>query len=367
MKRLFLNLSLLILLITATPSLALDYHEAKVADASDRAYEPAIIELLDNAKESIIISMYVISSDPAPIKLLLNDLAEALDRGVTVEIYLNTRFKTTDHFKLTSPLKDLEKKGAKIYLASPYHMLHDKLIIIDQRYVVEGSTNWSISALKANYESATIIDSPALAQEKTIRIKNILLKGMEGKKGNAERIDRPKVKAKLPDTVKIPLALLEDKKYFPAMRNRGDNRSINTYLLLIAESARTGKNEFFLNLEDFAADLKMPEDWSDSARRRQIIKTLNKLANRYALITATFTHGKDAYITLTGLSGATFIAPSCILDPETLAQTSPTAKTTLLIGLTGKDYPEETLTTRFHISPRQYKRGEKELERVGVE
>jgi len=309
--------------------------------------------------------MYVISAKTAPVKLLLNDLMEALERKVTVEIYLNTRYASDDHFKLTKDLKDLEAKGARIYLASSHHLLHDKLIIVDKRFVVEGSTNWSVSALKNNYESATIIDSPDLAETKTIRIRNFLLKGMEGKKGATDRIDRPKVKAPLPDTIELPHVLLEEKKYFPTMRKWGDNRSISAYLLLIAESARIGENEFFLDLEDFAALLMMPKDWRDTAKRRQVIKTLKKLTNKYKLITATFTHGKDAYIKLIDLPGDTFTTKSTIFDPDFLSKTSPTAKTTLLIDLTGKDYPEETLTTHFHISPRQYKRGEKELERVG--
>ncbi|MBU4342534.1 MAG: hypothetical protein KKG21_00820 [Candidatus Omnitrophica bacterium] len=375
MKRTFLKLSFLILLIAplaiaplAAPALALDYHDARVADISDRSYEPAIIELLDNAKESIIISMYVISTDPAPIKLLLNDLSEALGRGVTVEIYLNTRFETTDHLKLTAPLKGLEKKGARIYLASPYHMLHDKLIIVDQRYVVEGSTNWSVSALKANYESATIIDSPDLAQEKTIRVRNILLVGMEGKGGDVERVDRPKAKAPLPDTIEIPLVLLEEKKYFPAMRKTGANRSISAYLLLMRESARIGKNQFFLDLEGFAVELRMPEAWSDTAKRRQVIKTLKKLTNKYGLITATFTHGKDAYIKLIELPGDTFTSSSSIFDPEILAKTSPTLKTVLLMeallkheGHSREDFTEKELYQRFSTTSKQFRKGLKEL------
>ncbi len=35
-----------------------DYYPAKVRDISDRAYEGAVIELLDNAKESIVMSMW---------------------------------------------------------------------------------------------------------------------------------------------------------------------------------------------------------------------------------------------------------------------------------------------------------------------
>ena len=52
---------------------------ARVKDISDRKYEGAAIELLDNAKESIVISMYTINlgtTNNNPVKLLLNDLLE---------------------------------------------------------------------------------------------------------------------------------------------------------------------------------------------------------------------------------------------------------------------------------------------------
>ena len=192
---------------------------------------------------------------------------------------------------------------------------------------------------------------------------------MEGEKGATDRIDRPKVKSPLPDTIEIPLALLEEKKYFPTMRKWGANRSISAYLLLIAESARIGKDEFFLDLEDFAAELKMPEDWSDTAKRRQVIKTLKKLAGKYELITATFTHGKDAYIKLTELPEDTFTSYSSIFDPDLLAKTSPTAKTVLLIdallkdeGHTREDFSEEELRKRFSTTAKQFRRGIRELE-----
>ncbi|MFC1621246.1 hypothetical protein ACFL2G_02970 [Candidatus Omnitrophota bacterium] len=91
-------------------------------------------------------------------------------------------------------------------------------------------------------------------------------------------------------------------------------------------------------------------------------RRIHKLTSNYKLITATFTHGKDAYIKLTDLQGNTFTTSSGIFDPKTLAKTSPTLVTVLLIDLTGKDYSKQDLLTRFHISPRQYKRGRKALE-----
>ncbi len=97
MNRACLKLLFLILLtslIIPAPANAADFHDARVADISDRKYEPAVIELLDSAERSIIISMYILKPSSAPVALLIKDLTEALQRGVKVEIYLNTRFQS---------------------------------------------------------------------------------------------------------------------------------------------------------------------------------------------------------------------------------------------------------------------------------
>ena len=76
-------------LITAPAHSAGDFLSARVKDISDRKYEGAVIELLDNAKESIVISMYTINlgtTNNNPVKLLLNDLFEARERGVSVTV-----------------------------------------------------------------------------------------------------------------------------------------------------------------------------------------------------------------------------------------------------------------------------------------
>ena len=76
-------------LITAPAYSAGDFLSARVKDISDRKYEGAVIELLDNAKESIVISMYTINlgtTSNNPVKLLLNDLFEARERGVDITV-----------------------------------------------------------------------------------------------------------------------------------------------------------------------------------------------------------------------------------------------------------------------------------------
>ena len=145
---------ILILTIFLTPCLtypADDFPASSVKDISDRNYEEAVIRLLDGATVSIVISMYNISMGTKtnnPVKLLLNDLLEARTRGVTVTLYLNTRFRGIGKggaFFIENPaFKKLKDAGCVIHLMPSNRTLHDKLIVVDSRYVVEGSTNWSI-------------------------------------------------------------------------------------------------------------------------------------------------------------------------------------------------------------------------------
>ncbi len=98
----FLGLMLPGLLVCAPA----DYYTAKVKDISDRAYEKAVIDLLDHAQKSIVMSMYIIR----PLKSgLVGDLKEALARGVTVEIYHNTKFDYPwgEPFELKNAFLDL--------------------------------------------------------------------------------------------------------------------------------------------------------------------------------------------------------------------------------------------------------------------
>ena len=70
-------------LITAPAYSTDDFLSSRVKDISDRKYEGAVIELLDNAKESIVISMYTINLGTTknnPVKLSHDDLLEILQK-----------------------------------------------------------------------------------------------------------------------------------------------------------------------------------------------------------------------------------------------------------------------------------------------
>jgi hypothetical protein len=208
--------------------------------------------------------------------------------------------------------KRLQEAGVTIYLIPPRVRLHDKLIIVDGRYVVEGSTNWSISALRENFESATLIDSPELARQKMVRLKIISL----ASEPEVEEPNQPRYIENLPEHVSIPKILLLDKRYFPAMLTRQDSRCLDLYLLMLTHSQAIKQQEFFIDMEDMGLSLSLPEAWSDSDLRRQVIRSLEKLKNSYALIQVRLFHSQDAWVKLIAIPGETFVVSSKILKPD---------------------------------------------------
>ena len=365
----------LALLVLSSPAPADDlnsgFYPAKVKDISDRAYEKAVIELLDNAKSSIVMSMYMLKpAENGPVRLLVHDLEEALDRGVSVEIYLNMR---PDHGMapsdiLAEPLQSLIKKGGKIYKFTPHTRLHDKLIIVDDRFVVDGSMNWSVAAIKNNYESAVLIDSPELAKAKLLRLRRFPLEG--DKEDEEKRPDRPKGFEKLPEgaIVGVGKELLNNRCYFASMLRRQADRTMDAYLLLLAESARRGETEFFISLEDMAVSLGMSPGWSDTALRRQMIKELRALEDRYELIEIDLSYGKDAWVELKELPGGTFNVPGDLFEPGRLVSESQSAKFVSLIkalleseGTSIAAFKAGDLSKRFGISEFSMRKGLREL------
>ena len=357
---LFSVLILAIFLITQAAYSADDFVSSRVKDISDRSYEEAVIGLLDNAQKSIDISMYSISlgtNTNNPVKLLLNDLLEARERGVEVTLYLNTRFKDSkkggNSFAESLIFKKLEKAGVLIHFIPSNRRLHDKLIVVDSRYVVEGSANWSISALKNNFESSTLIDSSDLAEVKLSRLRNFLISSVS----RDEKLDTPAYIENLPKSLNLLKEFLLNKKYLSRMVTSSDKRVMSLYLLLLAHSQVTGKQEFLISLEAMGLSLGMPDSWTYSALRRQVIKVLKKLQKRYQLIEVSFVHSRDANVILTGISGDTFaISSDSLIQPDNDKLTMRLKFLLLIQALLkeeGKDIysiSKTTLAKRFNIN-----------------
>jgi hypothetical protein len=228
--------------------------------------------------------------------------------------------------------------------------------------------NWSVTAIKNNYESAVLIDSPELAKTKLIRLRNFPLEGHEDKE--KERPDRPKALEKLPagTIVDVSAELISSKKYFTAMLEHQADRTMDMYLLLLGESARLAEKEFFIPLEDMAVTLGVSPEWSDTAMRRQMIKELKALKDKYNLVDVDFNHGKDAWVELKDIPGRAFKVNGDFFDPRNLASKSQPAKMVFLIkellkaeGKSIDSISVSDLSRRFGISEFSIRKGMREL------
>lgn len=389
----FITLVLALIFALTGPSRAYseDFHPAQVKDISDRAYGPAVADLMDNAKESIVISMYIMKpSKKDPVSLLTNDLIEAMARGVTVEIYMNGKFWSQQIMDTSNEKKEidaLKDKGALIYKVDPNYLLHDKLIIVDSRYVVEGSTNWSAAALKSNFESDTLIDSFGLAETKLERLRNLPLESDKLGKVKRRYLAGEAAALSVDGTIEIKKILMENKNFFARMVKYHSDRDLDTYLLLLADSERwaiagkekdrargvtvPGEEAYFpVTLETMGEALEITHFgiWPATAKRQQVIKALRNLQDRYKLIDPVFQYSEDAWVKLEDLPGDTFPVENSFFDPDFLASKSTFATYVLLIkallvseGKTLDSYTEKELAARFHIDLGALRKGIKEI------
>jgi len=353
-----------------------EFHSAKVSDISDREYEQTVIELIDNAKESVVIGMYYISTqleENNPVKSLLSDLVEAEKRGVEVKLYLNTKFPDVSYEELVAEdeFKMLKDAGCELYFIPPGRKLHDKVVIVDRRYVVEGSMNWSIIALKNNFESVTLIDSLNLAKEKIARLE-VIYRLQKEKEETDEQERRPLYLDSIIKKIDVNKALLEDERYFPSMLKASDRRAMDLYLILLAYSQKLKKDEFFLKLEDAGLGLGLSVSWDDESLRRQVIKALRTLQDRYNLIEVEFYHASDAQITILPVPGEGFTIETSIVgshDKEIPQRLKFLLLVKALLEKEGKDLdllPQKEIIRRFHIVERTLEKALADLKKETV-
>jgi len=116
--------------------------------------EKAIIEQLNQAKESIDIAMCYFTD-----RELANAVIEAHNRGVRVRVYLDKDQKEAKYSKS----RYLAKHGIAIRYSDNPYIMHHKFCVIDNEVVITGSYNWTASAGERNNENLLVIRDPPLA------------------------------------------------------------------------------------------------------------------------------------------------------------------------------------------------------------
>lgn len=141
---------------------------ADVEPITNQYYLPRIIELIEGAETSIKVIMYNITwykkYPDSPSNKLIELLCNAAKKKIDVTIILDKdKTKDTNEGNKEAAII-LKKAGVKVLFDSPEQTTHAKLLIVDKRFVVVGSFNWSYNSLEKNNETAVVIDSKEIAE-----------------------------------------------------------------------------------------------------------------------------------------------------------------------------------------------------------
>ena len=121
----------------------------------DKAIVNAVIPLVNNAKHYIFIPAFIITHEG-----LSNALIEAKKRNVNIKIIIDA----TNPAAAKSKIKLLRASGIQVKTENYAGKIHSKSIIIDDKYIIAGSMNFSNSGENRNDENCLIIEDERLAR-----------------------------------------------------------------------------------------------------------------------------------------------------------------------------------------------------------
>jgi len=140
--------------------------EGAVKVVIDGEYCTRVSQLLSEAESSIHVAMFSMSRHTGReytmscANRLISQLAAAHSRGVDVWVVMDEWPEGNEKAKAY-----LEEANIPVTIIHGEGSLHNKLIIIDGRIVVVGSTNWSYYSLERNHEANVILNNAGVAEE----------------------------------------------------------------------------------------------------------------------------------------------------------------------------------------------------------
>lgn len=136
--------------------------KALITPVSDRGYYLKTHQILQNSKESIHMVMFEVKYYPkypnSHENILVRDLIEAKKRGVDVKIIVD------EYSNKDNAYDYLKKNGVEIKYDPENITTHSKVIIVDGKIIILGSTNWSYFSLDNNHETDIVIEDSETAE-----------------------------------------------------------------------------------------------------------------------------------------------------------------------------------------------------------
>ena len=118
-------------------------------------YEKAIRPLIQGAKHSIFVPIFYLTHED-----LSSELVKASKRGVDVKVILDASAAQNDYSKH----EYLREQGIAVKVENFGGKMHAKSMIVDDRYFIAGSMNFTKAGNDTNDENTLIIDNEALAK-----------------------------------------------------------------------------------------------------------------------------------------------------------------------------------------------------------
>ena len=149
-------------------------HPPRLLLTEQRSADPylrRVHRLFERAERRIWITLFVLRpSDDADgvVADLIDALGRAHRRGVDVRVTLDygRRWDTgAIEDKHAAAVTLLAAQGIEATLDELDRTTHSKVILVDERWAVVGSHNWTRSALLHNRETSVLIDDPALVAQ----------------------------------------------------------------------------------------------------------------------------------------------------------------------------------------------------------
>ena len=136
---------------------------------TDQAYYPTLQSMIGHATGSIDIAMFLFKTTDASSNRaagLVQDLIAARRRGVAISILLEkSGYDQKINIENQKVASRLQKEGVRVRFDSEKITTHTKIVVIDHRYCLLGSHNFTGSALAFNHEASLLVDSQPLANQ----------------------------------------------------------------------------------------------------------------------------------------------------------------------------------------------------------
>lgn len=270
-------------------------HPAEVENIPPGRYFEVTLNEIQQAKASIRVYMYLIALPPnrlgSKVYPLVDALAEAKGRGVAVQVVLDRNMGWAEDSNLgfwdsagknSRAYRYLRERGVEVFFDEEAVLTHAKVLVMDGRTVIVGSTNWSEAAFTKNMEANVLVRSKGFARE--------ILEGFKGLKLHAPEFMTS-------GAVPVPWAFLNNKKLLGRMVTAHDERAFDTYLYLLKTLRENEEEKGTLDIDALEGELEIrgEDEWNN---RRAVRRVLGRLQDQYGLIAFSYELDKDPVVSL---------------------------------------------------------------------